>query len=60
MSDKRDPYDGLPYYCKLCGVGLAEFNACEEGDCELESPDDAAKRRELKLLGNPQMYNKNA
>lgn len=55
---ERNPYDGLPYYCKLCGVGLSEYQACEENDCELESPENAIKRREMKALGNPQLYNK--
>lgn len=41
---ERTPYDGKPYYCRLCGVGLGEFMACEDGDCELETRAAAEKR----------------
>lgn len=30
------PNDGKPYYCKVCGLGFAEFLACEDVECELE------------------------
>lgn len=42
---RRDPYDGKPYYCNSCGLGWAEFQACEDGPCELES-DKAAQQRQ--------------
>lgn len=41
----RDPYDGQPYYCKICGVGFAEYSACEEADCALESDKEAKTRQ---------------
>lgn len=44
----RNPYDGQPYYCKTCGVGLAEYRACEDGNCELESQHDAIVRQQIK------------
>lgn len=44
MSE-RGVYDGEPYYCVTCGVGIAEFMACEDGDCELESKEKAMQRR---------------
>lgn len=44
MATERTYKDGLPYYCKTCGVGLAEVMACEDGDCEMESAADAQKR----------------
>ena len=43
--EKRTPYDGHPYYCKICGVGFAEYMACEENDCELESEATAKSRK---------------
>lgn len=42
----RDSKDGKPFYCKTCGLGWHEFMACEEGDCEIESEEDAMKRYE--------------
>jgi len=42
---QRSPYDGLPYYCRLCGMGWAEYQACEAGDCELESEATALGRQ---------------
>jgi len=33
----RDPYDGQPYYCTVCGMGVGEDMACEDSVCELES-----------------------
>lgn len=41
---ERTPYDGRPYYCDTCGLGLAEYNACEDGDCQLESVEEAQRR----------------
>lgn len=35
---------GKPYYCKICGLGMGEYMACEEPDCELESERDAQLR----------------
>lgn len=37
---------GKPYYCKLCGAGFAEYGACGQPDCELESEADAVARRD--------------
>lgn len=45
MNDEVPMYlNGKPYYCKTCGLGLAEYMACEEDDCELESEEEAQKR----------------
>lgn len=44
MSKERTPTDGEPYYCALCGLGFAEFMACEEPDCKLEDWETARKR----------------
>ena len=45
MTDDRNPHDGRPYYCVLCGVGYGEFLACEEPDCRLESDKQARERQ---------------
>jgi hypothetical protein len=42
----RTPYNGRPYYCKTCGMGFAEYMACEEPNCELESEAEAITRKE--------------
>ncbi len=44
-TEKRTPYDGKPYYCKLCGAGGTEFYHCEEPDCELETEVVAQARK---------------
>jgi len=44
MTDNRDPYDGQPYYCKLCGAGGSEYYGCELPDCVLESEAEAKFR----------------
>jgi hypothetical protein len=46
---QRTPYDGEPYYCKACGLGLGEFMACEEAECELESRETAQERQQKRL-----------
>ncbi len=38
------PTNGQPYYCKLCGLGFGEFLACDMGDCQLESKQEAEAR----------------
>jgi hypothetical protein len=43
----RDPYDGLPYYCALCGLGISEVISCDESECCLESK-ATAKARQLR------------
>lgn len=48
MMDRRDPYDGKPYYCALCGLGIDEFMACEEPDCKLEPEEKAQQRAKTK------------
>lgn len=40
----RTTTDGLPYYCKACGLGWNEYGACEELECELESAETALAR----------------
>lgn len=44
----RSPWDGKPYYCEECGAGLAEFIACEDGDCKLEDEASAQERANAK------------
>lgn len=44
----RTPYDGKPFYCKTCGLGLGEFMACEEPDCVLETTEEAERRAALR------------
>jgi len=41
----RTPFDGKPYYCAVCGLGLGEFYACEEPDCRLENDAMAQERK---------------
>ena len=48
MSE-RTPYDGLPYYCAICGMGLAEFMACELSECQLETAGEARARQQQAL-----------
>lgn len=43
-KNARHWLDGKPYYCAVCGLGYGKYLACEDGDCELESEEDAAKR----------------
>lgn len=49
---QRNPYDGLPYYCSVCGVGFYEYMSCED-ECLLESTQEAEARaayqRQLEL-----------
>jgi hypothetical protein len=49
MTGDRTPYDGQPYYCALCGAGLAEFYACELPECDLETQAQARARQQQKL-----------
>lgn len=44
MED-RNPWDGKPFYCIICAMGLGEFMACEEPDCRLESEERAKERQ---------------
>ena len=46
MSDYPTPYNGKPYYCVTCGMGFAEYMACSDNDCELESEESAKERQE--------------
>jgi hypothetical protein len=45
LKGERTPFDGLPYYCALCGKAY-EGRHCEELNCELESA-VAARARQL-------------
>jgi len=45
---ERTPHDGMPYYCDACGAGWAEFIACEQLSCRLETIDTALARAALK------------
>ena len=47
---KAQPWlSGEPYYCKNCGLGFAEYVACEEVNCELESKETAMNRKQLSI-----------
>jgi len=48
LTSERSPYDAEPYYCTSCGLGYAEFLACEDDDCALEHRDLAEARAEKK------------
>jgi hypothetical protein len=59
----RTTKDGLPYYCKTCGLGWNEYGACEETNCELESHEEALTRSvptlpPTPIIGNYLMINK--
>lgn len=43
---ERHPYNGKPFYCKVCGLGFLGFMACEDVDCELEAEATAIARAE--------------
>lgn len=45
MPDMPTPDNGMPYYCKVCGLGFAEYLLCEQGACELESSGEALERQ---------------
>lgn len=45
---QRTPYDGLPFYCDTCGMGLQEVMACEDGDCVMENAEAALDRQRRK------------
>ena len=40
----RDPKDGKPFYCAVCGAGWNEYGACESVACQLEPSWEAAAR----------------
>ena len=44
MTDPH-PFDGRPYYCRICGLGYGEFLACENDACALEDEQTSAKRK---------------
>ena len=44
MTD-RTPSDGEPFYCDICGLGLQEVMACEDGICWMESAETARARQ---------------
>jgi hypothetical protein len=48
VKSDRGPYDGEPFYCEACGLGLGEFMACEEAGCQLESKEKAMQRKQLR------------
>ena len=48
LSVNRAPYDGKPFYCAACGMGYAEYLACEEPECQLE-PEKAARDRAVRV-----------
>ena len=45
VREKVEPWlNGRPYYCRVCGVGFAEYQACEEIGCQLEDEATALAR----------------
>lgn len=46
VRGERHPYNGKPFYCKVCGLGFSEFMACENVDCKLEDEATAISRAE--------------
>lgn len=44
MAEEKPWLNGEPYYCDTCGLGMAEYLACEDGKCKLESKASAQKR----------------
>ena len=47
MTTEYAPFNGKPYYCCVCGLGIGEFMACDSPDCKLESDESAQQRAEL-------------
>jgi hypothetical protein len=47
---ERPWLSGKPYYCNSCGLGGGEVQACEDGPCEMETKEEAVRRRN-KFLG---------
>ena len=45
LRQERNATDGHPYYCRLCGADFAEYQTCDDGECELESVETASARR---------------
>lgn len=41
----RNPNDGRPFYCKTCGLGYAEYLACDALACQLEDESEAKLRQ---------------
>ena len=51
MTAVKPWLNGKPYYCDTCGLGMAEYLACEDGGCELESEAEACTRRDMAARG---------
>lgn len=47
MLQGRTPTDGKPFYCKSCGCGFAEYIACNDIVCELETEEEAKERQRV-------------
>lgn len=45
MLEEKPWLNGKPYYCALCGLGMAEYLACELPDCLLETEAEAQARK---------------
>ena len=43
-APNRHCFDGLPYYCAVCGVGIEEYHACDETECRIEAKEVAEAR----------------
>jgi hypothetical protein len=50
MAEKREPHDGRPFYCDVCGAGYYEFLACEQADCRLETMHAAVGRKAREVM----------
>lgn len=46
VRGERHPYNGKPFYCKVCGLGFSEFMSCDHDDCRLEDEATATARAE--------------
>lgn len=53
----RDPHDGKPFYCTVCGAGWNEYGACESVACQLEPSYEAMARHIPSVPGEIVGYN---
>lgn len=42
----RTPYDGQPFYCNVCCMGLYDMIKCNRNDCDREDVTTAQWRKE--------------
>lgn len=53
VRGERHPYNGKPFYCRVCGLGYLVFENCKDGVCELESDEDALERQSREENSEP-------